>query len=267
MSPGLFLSATSAGSFSGAIIDCRFALGDPQAGANDYVRGHIPGAVYLDLNRDMSGPVGPHGGRHPLPSPGQFAAGLAERGIGLSTPVLLYDDSRYAFAARCWWMMRALGYQSVQLLAGGFSAWLGQGGVPETTPQARQSCAVPVVADDWPRCCTREELADLQGAGAVLVDAREEKRYRGEEESIDPLAGHIPGAHNLPWQGFSDSDGLLLGDTALRERWGELGDASPLVVYCGSGVSACVNILSLAAIGRDDVWLYGGSWSDWCSYL
>ena len=181
--------------------------------------------------------------------------------------MLVYDDSRNVFAARLWWMLRALGYGPVRLLDGGYSAWLCAGG--EAVADASVIAAVepsPVPAD-WPLCCDREQLRALQAAGAQLVDAREAVRYRGEREPIDPVAGHIPGAENRPWQALTDEDGSLRPEHELRAIWGDLRGAETLVVYCGSGVSACLNILSLAALGREDVWLYGGSWSDWCSYL
>jgi thiosulfate/3-mercaptopyruvate sulfurtransferase len=128
-------------------------------------------------------------------------------------------------------------------------------------------CARQAAPGAWPHYCSRDQIAALQGAGATLVDAREAVRYRGEHEPIDPVAGHIPGAVNLPWQGFSDAQGGFLDEAALRARWGELLQRDSLIVYCGSGVSACVNLLSLAVLGREDALLYGGSWSDWCTYL
>jgi thiosulfate/3-mercaptopyruvate sulfurtransferase len=262
-----FVAPSALADFTGIIVDCRFSLAASDAGSVDYGAGHIPGAIYLDLEADMSAARGLHGGRHPLPTPAAFAATLAARGIGPETEVVLYDDSGYVFAARCWWMMRALGYREPRLLAGGYSAWLGAGGIPEQTSPEQKDCAVPPAPECWPLCCDREQLARLQAQGAALVDAREPGRYRGEHEPIDPVAGHIPGADNLPWQSLISDAGLLISEEALREAWGAQLEAQPLVIYCGSGVSACVNILSLAILGRDDVWLYGGSWSDWCSYL
>ncbi|MDP5053614.1 MAG: rhodanese-like domain-containing protein, partial [Congregibacter sp.] len=234
---------------------------------DDYFRGHIPRARYLDLARDMSGDLGVHGGRHPLPAPRAFASVLASMGIGPTTEVLLYDDSRYVFAARCWWMMRSLGYREPRLLSGGYAAWMALGKTPETEVSVAAAAPVPDVPQQWPGCCDREQLAILQGQSALLVDAREGPRYRGEHEPIDPVAGHIPGAINLPWQSFSDESATFIDLAAQRACWGDTLDRRPLVVYCGSGVSACVNLLSLAMLGRDDAYLYGGSWSDWCSYL
>ncbi|MFK8040709.1 sulfurtransferase [Congregibacter sp.] len=262
-----FLSVAEAQGFAGVIIDCRFSLADSDEGRRGYDQGHIPGALYLDLAKDMSAPVHTHGGRHPLPLTQTFAQKLANLGVDQSTEVLLYDDSRFVFASRCWWMMRALGYREPVFLNGGYQAWLSQGADTEVATPTPDPAAPMEVSTQWPGCCDRDELLDLQGQSAVVVDAREAQRYRGEHEPIDPVAGHIPGAMNLPWQSFSDEHGEFLEDAALRECWGDTLEATPLVVYCGSGVSACVNVLSLAVLGRDDVWLYGGSWSDWCSYL
>lgn len=267
MRDAIFLPPAAAADFDGVIVDCRFTLTDAGAGRRDHAAGHLPGALHLDLERDLSAPPGVHGGRHPLPAPGDFAARLAALGIRRETPLLLYDDSGYPFAARLWWMLRALGYPPPRLLEGGYRAWLRTGGVPDTAPPQPQALPVPTVPERWPRCCDREQLAQLQAGGAQLVDAREAQRYRGEQEPIDPVAGHIPGAVNRPWQSLLDDEGRLLPEPRLRELFGELLQAEPLVAYCGSGVSACVNLLALATLGRDDAWLYAGSWSDWCSYL
>lgn len=261
-----FIEPAEVSSFSGRIFDCRYALTDPDAGRAAYDTGHIPGALYLGLGEDLSGPVGTHGGRHPLPTPADFAATLAQVGVDRSTPVLLYDDSKGLFAARAWWMLEALGYGPVRLLCGGFAAWLGQGNDVETSVPGVEACPVPAVMEQWPASCPREELAARQARGAVLVDAREAPRYRGEVEPIDPVAGHIPGARNLPWSELAGDAGLVDAD-AQRKRWGDLLQADELVVYCGSGVSACVNLLSLQELGYEAATLYPGSWSDWCSYL
>lgn len=262
-----FVSLDQVAGFKGVILDCRFSLMDGEEGARLYGEGHIPGAQFLDLNRDMSAAVAEHGGRHPLPAPAVFAKTLADLGIAKDTPTLIYDDSRYAFAARCWWMMRALGYQSPLLISGGYAAWLANGGTPQTARDDVPSKAEEAVPAHWPLCCDKAQLAELQRGGARLIDAREGARYRGEHEPIDPVAGHIPGAENRPWQGFSSEEGQFVSTDAIRAIWGDLAQADTLIAYCGSGVSACVAILSLAQIGREDVWLYGGSWSDWCSYL
>ena len=262
-----FMEPAQVDAFDGVILDCRYALLDPAAGERAWREGHIPGAQHLDLGRDLSGPVARHGGRHPLPTPAAFAATMAARGVGLDTAVLLYDDSRHLFAARAWWMLRALGYREPSLLAGGYAAWLAAGGHPACGDERPAAREVPVVGSTWPGTCDRDAIAGLQAAGARLVDAREAARYRGEVEPIDPVAGHIPGAANRPWQGFCAESGGLLPAAEQRAAWGELLEVPTLIVYCGSGVSACVNLLSLAALGHDDARLYPGSWSDWCSYL
>ncbi|TDG15002.1 sulfurtransferase [Seongchinamella unica] len=249
------------------VVDCRFSLKDPDAGRAAYEAGHIPGACYLDLNRDLSSPVQAHGGRHPLPDAATLARTLADCGIGPQTAVVAYDDSGFAFAARLWWLLRSLGYRSPRLLNGGYAAWLQAGG------EVEQGVSRPVAVGDicvdarLRGSCDIDGLAQLQGAGALLVDSREPRRYQGLEEPIDPVAGHIPGAVNHPWQGVTDEAGRALDEAGQRAHWGSTLDAPELVVYCGSGVTACVNLFSLALLGRDDATLYAGSWSDWCSYL
>jgi thiosulfate/3-mercaptopyruvate sulfurtransferase len=164
-------------------------------------------------------------------------------------------------------MLRALGFPEPRLLAGGYAAWLAAGGEPTRERTEPASVAIAPVPPAWPGTCVREDLADLQARGGALVDARDAPRYRGDVEPIDPVAGHIPGALNRPWQAFVGEDGAFREVAELRSLWGDLAEVRPLVVYCGSGVSACVNLLALAELGRDDALLYAGSWSDWCSYL
>lgn len=248
------------------VLDCRFSLADPQEGRRLYGQGHVPGAHYLDLNRDLSGPVQAHGGRHPLPEPDRFAATLAHFGVGLDTEVIAYDDSRLAFAARLWWLMRALGYRPPGLLNGGYQGFIRAGGRPETDVPASRPLPAPTVGQfqGW---CDIDAVRTALARGGILVDSREPRRYAGLEEPIDPVAGHIPGAVNRPWQQVTDPDGKVQDTAAQRAHWGDALGPAPLVVYCGSGVTACVNLFSLALLGRDDATLYAGSWSDWCSYL
>lgn len=248
------------------VVDCRFNLADPEEGRRLYLDAHYPGAHYLHLNHDLSAPVGKHGGRHPLPDPVALASRLAQCGIGPETDVVAYDDSRFAYASRLWWLMRSLGYRSPRLLDGGFQAWLASGG------KAQSGVVEPVTGvagteAQFEGVCDIDGLRDAQLAGATVVDSREERRYQGLEEPIDPVAGHIPGAVNHPWQGVTDASGRARDEKGLRQHWGDTLDAASLVVYCGSGVTACVNLFSLALLGREDAALYAGSWSDWCSYL
>lgn len=248
------------------IFDCRYSLADPAEGFAQYREGHIPGAHYLDLNRDLSSPKARHGGRHPLPAPTAFAELLARHGVGPDTSVIAYDDSRFAFASRLWWLMRSIGYRPPRLLNGGYRAFLAAGGKPGRELPAMAGQGEPAVLA-FTGYCDIEGLRALQEQGVLLVDSREERRYQGLEEPIDPVAGHIPGAINRPWQGVTTADGKICDAAGLREHWGDALKAESLVVYCGSGVTACVNLFSLALLGRDDATLYAGSWSDWCSYL
>jgi thiosulfate/3-mercaptopyruvate sulfurtransferase len=245
------------------ILDCRFSLADAQMGRQQYNAGHIPGAHYVDLNQDLSSPVGKHGGRHPLPDVGELAKKLGAIGIHSdSTQVVVYDDG-LAFAARCWWLLRYLGHDAVRVLDGGFKGWVAAGyGVTDEVPIAQSGEFVARVRSDWvvdiAAVRTRKDLPNV-----VLIDSREGDRYRGEREPIDPIAGHIPGAVNYPWMDMLDGNGYLLPEDG--RRWVNL-EADEIMVYCGSGVTACANLLSLEAAGVRGAKLYAGSWSDWCSY-
>lgn len=246
------------------LVDCRFSLSDPLLGQRQYQEGHIPGAYYLDLNQDLSGPVQRHGGRHPLPAPLVLAAKLNRMGITDQTLVIAYDDSRFAFAARLWWLLTYVGHKQAAVLDGGFAAYQALG-LPITAevPAERAGSFVPRLQTE--QTVSLPEIQRLQPAARV-IDSREEDRYRGEREPIDPVAGHIPGALNYPWQRVSDESGKLLPPEKLSDYWSELIPATELIFYCGSGVTACVNLLSLAAAGIPTGKLYAGSWSDWCSY-
>lgn len=250
------------------VVDCRFQLADPQWGYGQYCEGHIPGAYYLDLDRDLSSPVGKHGGRHPLPNPGQLAAKLASIGIvSGETLVVAYDNSRFAFASRLWWLLRYLGHDLVALLDGGWNGWQKQGyPMSKDFPSPKQGRFIPQLQE--------EQIVDIEQvkarkdlSGVILIDSREGDRYRGKREPIDPIAGHIPGAVNLPWQQVSDDKGQLKPIPEQQKLWESYQQAEEIIVYCGSGVTACVNLLSLELAGMKNSKLYPGGWSDWCSYL
>lgn len=247
------------------VADCRFALADPAAGEAAYREAHVPTAVYLHLERDLSAPRAATGGRHPPPAPADFASAMRRAGLSSGRLLVAYDDSRGAFAARLWWLARYFGHDRVCVLDGGIGAWT-RAGLPLET-----SVPVPRAGDFTARPRERmridyEALAPLvSGREVVLVDSREPRRYAGLEEPIDPLAGHVPGALNRPWAGATrEQDGCFLDAHAQRERWQGV-DTQKLVVYCGSGVTACVNLLSLELAGIRGARLYPGSWSDWCS--
>ena len=247
------------------VADVRYELADPFAGRRAYETGHIPGAVFLDLHHDLAGKAGPHGGRHPLPDPATFAATLGAAGIGDEHEVVVTDADTGMFAARLWWMLRQLGHGRVRVLDGGMAAYQAAGG-PLTRDPPSHPPAIFTPRPDPTRLVDRAEvLARLGAPDRVLVDARAAERYRGEVEPIDRRAGHIPGAINLPFGG-NLSGGRFLDREALRRRFAPLEGAGEVVVYCGSGVTACHDLLAMAEAGLPPGRLYAGSWSDWSSY-
>ena len=250
------------------VVDCRFALLEPELGYQQYKKSHISGAYYLDLNKDLSSPVARHGGRHPLPNPNELAGKLAAMGINFQeTLVVAYDDSRFGFAARLWWLLRYLGHDRVSLLDGGWGGWLTQGyPVTDTMPTPKSGHFVPLIRQDWV-VDINEVKARKDLPGVVLIDSRERDRYLGEREPIDPIAGHIPGAVNYPWGLVTDEAGYVHSLGFQQQRWQDIQQSQEAIVYCGSGVTACVNLLSLEIAGIKGGKLYAGSWSDWCSYL
>ncbi len=251
------------------LLDCRFSLADPRQGRQAYQQGHLPGALYCDLNADLSSPVERHGGRHPLPDMTQFIARLEAWGINSHppTPVIAYDATQGAFAARLWWLLRYVGHEAVAVLDGGISAWQRLGYPLEKTlpavPQRGQF--QPQLRQDW--VVDRAQVIQAQAQGTRLVDARSPERYRGEVEPIDPIAGAIPGAVNFFWQHNLDDQGQFRSPDALADLWNPLSADANAIFYCGSGVTACVNILAQAVMQRPLPKLYVGGWSDWCTYL
>jgi thiosulfate/3-mercaptopyruvate sulfurtransferase len=247
------------------VVDVRSSLADREAGRRAYRAGHLPGAIFLDLDTDLSDPPGRHGGRHPLPDATRAAATFGAAGIGRETRVVVYDDAAGMIAGRLWWMLRWLGHERVQVLDGGVAAWLAAGGTLVTdVPRPAPAVFEPRVRDgvtvdrDW-------LLAHLGDPGVVVVDARAPERYRGDVEPIDPRGGHIPGAINRP---FAENleNGRFRPLAELADRYRDLQDAGAVVVYCGSGVSAAHDLMALEACGITGARLYTGSWSDWVSY-
>jgi thiosulfate/3-mercaptopyruvate sulfurtransferase len=250
-----------------AVVDCRFDLMKPEAGRQAYLTSHIPGARYADLNRDLSVPTGPHTGRHPLPSPEAFAARLGAMGIGNAAQVVAYDEANGSMAARLWWMLRWLGHGAAAVLDGGFKAWTAHGGALEAGEPAshRVEHFTPVVDPNAVVTTAELELA-LRDPKTVLVDARAPERFAGTVEPIDPVAGHIPGAVNHPFSANLGPDGHFLSAAELGRRWQERlpgRELENLVAMCGSGVTACHNLLSLEVAGLGGGRLYAGSWSEW----
>lgn len=256
-----------------AIVDCRFDLARPDWGEAAYAAGHVPSALYAHLDRDLSGPISPTTGRHPLPSPERLADTLGSWGIDASVQVVAYDQGNGAYASRLWWLLRWAGHQKVTVLNGGFGAWQ-QAGLPvETTVTQRQRRTFFFRSGDEQVVSTAElERAVREGTlasgAAVLVDARAADRFAGENETIDPVAGHIPGARNHPFARNVDAHGRFLPAEELRERWtATLGAGAArrgaVIAMCGSGVTACHNLLALQIAGLGGAKLYAGSWSEW----
>ena len=250
-----------------AIIDCRFNLSDTEAGRRAYRDGHIPGAQYAHLDEGLSGPVKPgKTGRHPLPNPDVAAMRFERLGIGNGTQVVAYDDSGGMVAARLWWMLRWLGHDAVAVLDGGWPRWIGEGRLLETAiPVARPRAFIPHPRPEFLVGINTVEKVRREPA-FKLVDSRAAERYRGEVEPIDPVAGHIPGALNLPNTETLGAEGIFLSEEALKAHFQQaLGEAEAkqTIFYCGSGVSACRNILAYKHAGLGDAKLYPGSWSEW----
>ncbi len=242
------------------LLDVRWHLGGPP-GIESYRRGHLPGAVFVDLGRDVAGPPG-EGGRHPLPESGDFEAAMRRAGVSADKLVVVYDDADSTAAARLWWALRYFGHDRVRVLDGGYRAWT-EAGHPVTTAEPEVKPGDFIADPGRLPVLDADGAAALAGAG-VLLDARAAERFRGEREPIDPVAGHIPGARNAPTSGNVGVDGRFLPPSLLRERFAKLGatDALDVGAYCGSGVTAAHEILALNLAGIPAA-LYVGSWSHW----
>lgn len=249
------------------IVDCRFQLADSNWGEEQYQISHIKGAYYLSLDRDLSSKVQRHGGRHPLPDLDLLAQKFAKMGIVHNeTLVVAYDDARFAFAARLWWLLRYLGHNSVVLLDGGWNDWLKHDyPVNSAVVEDRAGSFSPQPHPDWLIDINAVKSAQNQDH-VIIVDSRDRDRYLGLTEPIDPIAGSIPGAVNSPWKQVSDQLGYLKSKQAQQQLWQDY-QQGKIIVYCGSGVTACVNLFSLSLAGINNTKLYPGGWSDWCSYL
>ena len=247
------------------LLDCGFDLADPAAGERAHAAGHLPGAIHVDLNHDLAGLRTGRNGRHPLPERGVFAARAGRWGIQPGLQVVCHDDQGGVYAARAWWLLRWLGHAEVAVLDGGRAAWVAAGGALHshrvdvlTQPPypAAAAAAMPTV-----------DTATLQGqlGRTLLLDARAPERFRGEVEPLDPVAGHIPGATNRFFKSNLAADGHFKLAPQLREEFLALGATVDTVHQCGSGVTACHNLLAMAHAGLPAGALYPGSWSEWCS--
>jgi thiosulfate/3-mercaptopyruvate sulfurtransferase len=248
------------------LLDCRFDLGNPAAARQAYSAGHIPGARYVDLNRDLAAPVTAHSGRHPLPDPAALARFFGSLGIGDDTQVVVYDDANGSFAARAWWLLRWLGHLAVAVLDGGFKAWAAAGGAVDAAQPERCTGRFTVRFKPGSVATSAEVLQALADPERLLVDARAAERFAGTAEPIDPVAGHVPGAVNHPFACNLGSDGHFLPPPELRRRWLErLAGILPgnAILMCGSGITACHNLLAMELAGLGGARLYAGSWSEW----
>lgn len=249
------------------LLDVRWALGS-DTGFDDYLQGHLPGAIFVDLDKDLAGSPaeGGRGGRHPMPHPDDFELDLAECGVDNGRMVVVYDDQYGVAAARCWWLLRHFGKFDVAVLDGGLRAW-------KAHRLPVESGLRSIEEGDFSLGRGAGRVLDAEGAAlyaaeGVLIDARTPERYRGESDPIDPVLGHIPGAINVPGRSLLSSDGTMLPTQELLRRFADVGvdGTRPVAVYCGSGVTASLVALALCAAGLDaEAAIYIGSWSDWIS--
>jgi len=247
------------------LLDVRWALGDPH-GHDHYRAGHLPGAVYVDLDAELAAPPSAAAGRHPLPALADLQAAARRWGVRAGSTVIVYDDWNTMAAARAWWLLRWAGVADVRLLDGGLGAWRSAGLPLEAgDAPAAEPGDVVLAAGALPTLDADGTAALAASATGVVLDARAGERYRGEVEPIDPRAGHVPGAVNAPTAANLDPDGRFLPPAALRERFAALGvdDGTPVAVYCGSGVTAAHELVALTVAGLTGAALYPGSWSQW----
>ncbi|MDC7691914.1 sulfurtransferase [Vogesella indigofera] len=250
------------------LLDCRFRLNDPDFGRAAYDEGHLPGAHYLHLDYHLSGPKNGSNGRHPLPDGQRLAVSLGALGISPDTQVVAYDDAGGMYAARAWWLLRWLGHQAVAVLDGGIQAWQQAGGELDTGTPERDATRFSMGTPQESAVTLDEIAANLCTPQYQLVDARAPDRFAGENETLDPVGGHIPGAKNRFFMDNLGSDGRFKPAAQLRSEWLALLDGTPagqVILSCGSGVTACHNKLALEYAGLSGARLYAGSWSEWCS--
>lgn len=249
------------------LLDCRHSLDAPDYGRQAYQAGHIPGAQFASIDEVLSGPLIPgQSGRHPLPCPETLSAQLRAWGINHDSEVVVYDDAQSAYAARAWWLLRWLGHERVKVLDGGLAAWCREGGLLAVTETPRAAGNFVAHLQQDKTISADALLAQLHSPALALLDARALPRFRGEVEPLDPVAGHIPGAVCLPFTDNLQADGRFKSPAELRQRFAPLIDGrTELISSCGSGITACHNILAMVHAGLPEPKLYAGSWSEWIS--
>lgn len=247
------------------IVDCRFDLAKPQSGEQAYREGHIPGAVYAHLDRDLSSPITKESGRHPLPDPERFAQRLGAWGVSAETQVIAYDADTGAYAARLWWLLRWIGHEAVAVLDGGLRAWK-EAGLPLTAEVPQRTPTRFIAHPNRSAWLSTGEVAEKIRAGWRLLDARAPERFAGKAEPIDPIAGHVPGAINHPLASNLNAEARFLSAADLRARYtrSQAGvEDDRTIAMCGSGVTACHLLLGMEIAGKRGARLYAGSWSEW----
>ena len=249
------------------IVDTRFNLSNPEEGYKQYLEGHLPGAVYVDLEKHLSAQIDKHGGRHPLPDVDILAKKLGELGISNDSKVVIYDDQGGMIASRLWWLLNYIGISDPAVLDGGWKKWTSENKLISTDiPNPSSKTLLPKINNGWKWVDHLEVKDKLNTVDTILIDSREKPRYLGEFEPIDPVAGHIPGAKNFFWKNVLNEEGRWKERAELITHFSEIPLSKEVIVYCGSGVSACPNILALKEAGYSNVKLYAGSWSDWISH-
>ena len=261
--------ALAAPNSDGLVLDCSFDLADPAAGRRSHDAGHVPGAFHVSLDDTLSSAKTGRNGRHPLPERAAFAQAMAALGANDDTLIVAYDNAAGMYAARLWWMLRWAGHAKVAVLDGGYAAWVADGGAISTTASAPRAAGRFTLRESLVRSLDYQQmLANVSSAEHLVVDARAPDRYRGENETLDPVGGHIPGALNRLFRGNLAADGRFKPAETLRSEWLALIGDKPVdsvVNQCGSGVTACHNLLALEVAGLSGAALYPGSWSEWCA--
>lgn len=248
------------------IVDCRFELQSPDVGKRLYMDNHLPTAVYLDLNKDLSGPTQQHGGNHPLPDMHGFAKRLGNLGIDEKTTVVVYDQANEMYAPRLWWMLTYMGHEDVYVLDGGYEKWVAEGRTVTQEIVTRTPKVFTPHIQENEKVDMDEVKEKLSNQSAILIDSRAKNRYLGKVEPMYSKAGHIPGAKNYFFKGVLKDNGLWKNTQEIEVHFADLPKDQEIIVSCGSGVSACPNIIALKQAGYRNVKLYPGSYSDWISY-
>lgn len=251
------------------VVDVRHDLANTNAGHAAYAAGHIPDAIFVHLDAELSAPITGFNGRHPLPDPDAFAVAMARLGVASRSQLVVYDDQGGMMASRLWWMMKWIGHSAVAVLDGGWRAWvLAGGGVETSEPPGRTHGDLRRRESLVSQVSAAEVLTNLESRRRLVIDARAADRFRGENETLDPVGGHIPGARNRPFRDNLAPNGRFKGAPELRAEWlAILGDTPPsqAIAQCGSGVTACHNLLAMEIAGLPGAALYPGSWSEWCA--